>query len=219
MNMYFISGLGADKRVFQKIKLPEGYTPHHISWIPHRRNETLAQYARRLSAVIDTKLPFVLIGLSFGGMLAVEICRFLKPGKTILISSAAHSKMLPPYIRFLKWLPLHKALPYFLLKKPTRIVYWLFGIRAKGEKILFDRILYDTDISFLRWAMHAIITWPERKPPNHIIQIHGSEDTLLPLRFVKADYVIQGGNHFMVYSHAWEVSAVLAQVLGGKKEE
>ena len=83
--------------------------------------------------------------------------------------------------------------------------------------MLFDHILSDTNVSFLRWAMHAIITWPYVKPTKNIIHIHVTDDTLLPLRFVKADYVIKGGNHFMIYSRAKEISSVLTEVLGDKK--
>ena len=149
MNVYFISGIGADERVFQKIRLPHGYTPYYIEWIPHQQNETLPQYARRLAAVIDALQPFILIGLSFGGMIAVEINQFLKAEKTIIISSAAHRKELPLYFRLLKWLPLHKVLPRFLLKKPTCLTYWVFGVKTKKEKMLFDHILFEKIVSFL----------------------------------------------------------------------
>ena len=83
--------------------------------------------------------------------------------------------------------------------------------------MLFDNILAEANVSFLRWAIHAIITWPYVKPTKSIIHIHGTDDTLLPLHFVQADYVIKGGSHFMVYSLAKEVSSVLAQVLEDKK--
>jgi pimeloyl-ACP methyl ester carboxylesterase len=71
MNAYFISGLGADKRIFSKLKLNEKINIIHIDWITHNKNESLAAYAERLSNVIDITQPFALVGVSFGGMIAV----------------------------------------------------------------------------------------------------------------------------------------------------
>lgn len=41
MNLYFISGLGADERVFQKLTLPEQYKIHHIKWPELAEKESL----------------------------------------------------------------------------------------------------------------------------------------------------------------------------------
>ncbi len=146
-------------------------------------------------------------------MIAVEISHFTRPVKTIIISSAVHYRQVPYYFRILKWLPLHRVVPAYLLKHPTRLAYWLFGIKTEKEKKLFDRILQDTDVAFLRWAIHAILTWKNKKVPENLVQIHGTDDSILPLRFVKPHYVVKGGRHFMVFSRAREVSDILKQVL------
>src|SRR5215831_6606770 len=116
MEAYFISGLGADARVFEHIRLPEGYHPIHIGWIEPEENETLPHYAMRLAASIDTAEPFVLIGLSFGGMLVTEIAKVLKPASTILIASIPLSKHLPPYFHAAGKIGLHKLVPVSLMK-------------------------------------------------------------------------------------------------------
>jgi len=66
MNAYFISGLGADKRIFSKLKLSEKINIIHVDWINPDRNETLEAYSKRLSRIIDTSQPFALVGVSFG---------------------------------------------------------------------------------------------------------------------------------------------------------
>ena len=87
MNLYFISGLGADKRVFQKLILPEVFIIHHIEWLPLRKTGNhSSRTVRQLSAQIDTTKPFSLVGLSFGGVIAVEMSKFLSPVQTVLIS-------------------------------------------------------------------------------------------------------------------------------------
>ena len=73
MKAYFISGIGADYRLFTHIRLPEGFETCYVHWIPPEKDETLPVYARRLAEQIDTSEPFVLIGFSLGGIMAVEI--------------------------------------------------------------------------------------------------------------------------------------------------
>jgi len=48
---------------------------------------------------------------------------------------------------------------------------------------------------------------------NNLIHIHGSDDHLLPCRYVHADYIIQKGEHLMVMNRAQEVNRILAKVL------
>ena len=66
MNVYFLSGLGVDKRVFQKLVLAADFPVYYINWIKPMADESISSYAQRLSAVIDQTKPFALVGLSFG---------------------------------------------------------------------------------------------------------------------------------------------------------
>ena len=91
MTAYFISGIGADYRMFTHIRLPEGYQAVYIHWIPPKKKEPLGAYASRLIAQIDTAEPFVLIGLSLGGIMAVEIAKRYPPVCTPLWPSRANT--------------------------------------------------------------------------------------------------------------------------------
>ncbi|HEY5039439.1 MAG TPA: hypothetical protein VIJ93_10240, partial [bacterium] len=79
MNLYFISGLGADKRVFQKLIIPESFIIHYVEWIPVFPEESLSQYCEKLISQINRAEPFILIGLSFGGVIAIEMSKRIKP--------------------------------------------------------------------------------------------------------------------------------------------
>ena len=61
MNVYFISGLGADQRVFQKLTIDPEFNPVPIEWVKPGRKESMPSYARRLSTQIDTTKPFHLV--------------------------------------------------------------------------------------------------------------------------------------------------------------
>ncbi|MEJ0082498.1 MAG: hypothetical protein WDM78_16440 [Puia sp.] len=76
MNLYFISGLGADKRIFQNLVLPEVFKIYYIDWVTVSENESMESYCRRLSSQINTLEPFSLVGLSFGGVIAIEMSKF-----------------------------------------------------------------------------------------------------------------------------------------------
>lgn len=84
--IYILSGLGVDRRVFDKIDFGD-LDVEFVDWITPLRNETLEDYTKRISLKITTENP-VLIGLSFGGMVAVEISKIIKTKKIILIASA-----------------------------------------------------------------------------------------------------------------------------------
>ena len=71
--IYFISGLGADERIFQWLRY-DGYRPIHIHWLPPERRESVEHYAHRLAQDIKDKRP-IIVGLSFGGIVAIEIAK------------------------------------------------------------------------------------------------------------------------------------------------
>ncbi|KRT14269.1 hypothetical protein ASU31_19845 [Pedobacter ginsenosidimutans] len=214
MNTYFISGLGADKRIFSKLKLNENIYMIHIDWITPNINESLASYAQRLSSVIDLSQPFALVGVSFGGMIAVEIAKLLNPTTTIIISSTMLSAHLPALYRFAGKLGLLKFIPARLLKSSNKLTQnYYFGTRSSSEKTLLSRIIKDTDPRFLKWAIGSILSWSNKIKPKNIYHIHGTNDKILYSEIAQPDFIIENGTHFMVYQNAEEVSGIINRVI------
>jgi pimeloyl-ACP methyl ester carboxylesterase len=212
LKAYFISGLGADKKAFQKIKLPDSYEPVYLDWITPEKNESLSNYARRFSSLIKNDDGFILIGLSFGGMLACEIARLRNPMKTIIISSLGSSSELPWYFKRAGNIGLHKTVPIKLLKAGT-IIKNLMGAASREDKAIIINYAKYADPDLVRWSLHAIISWdqPERLPG--IVHVHGSNDYMLPLKYTRPDYIIKDGGHLMVFNKADEVNKILNEVL------
>ncbi|WP_353197674.1 alpha/beta hydrolase [Parapedobacter defluvii] len=204
---YLFSGLGADHRAFQGMEFP-GET-RHISWVPPLPNESIAGYAERIAAQITSPSP-ILVGLSFGGMMALEVGKHVQAEQVILISSAKSKAEIPRYYRWLGGLSLQRLIPASQITKANRWLYWLFGAETPEEKSLLADILADTDPTFFRWAVNSIATWNNTAVPANTIHIHGIADRILPYRFVKADYVIPGGSHFMAVNRAKEISDIIA---------
>lgn len=214
MNTYFISGLGADKRIFSKLKLNEKINIIYIDWINPVKNESLSAYAERLSKVIDKSQPFALVGVSFGGMIAVEIAKILKPTTTVIISSTMLSMHLPALYRFAGKLGLLKLIPAKFLKSSNKLTQnYYFGTRSGSEKALLSNIIKDTDPYFLKWAIGSILSWENKIKPERIFHIHGTNDKILYSRKATPDFVIENGTHFMIYQNASEISGIIDKLL------
>lgn len=207
--IYLISGLGADLRAFRKLKFPAGFEIVYLDWIAAMDKESLEHYALRLAVAIDTSAPFYLIGLSFGGMLAVEIAKKLKPVHTFLISSTPIYKQLPWYFRTAGQLHLQKLVPVKLMQKGNRAGLRFLGARSIEEKRLLKQLVLDSDPIFMKWALTAILSWRNTEKPTHLTHIHGNADYILPSRYYTPDLVIEGGSHFMIYAKAEEISAAI----------
>jgi pimeloyl-ACP methyl ester carboxylesterase len=216
--IYFISGLGADRRAFKKLKLPNTVQLRYIEWIEPIGDESLIDYCGRLLKGIDTSEEFILVGLSFGGMVAIEIAKVLQPKQTIIISSAATWQELPAIYRLIGRSGLHKLAPSFLFRKPNKLVYWFFGAQSEGERRLFRQFLSNFSPAFLKWAIDKAILWKNEKKPEHLFHIHGTEDRIFPVQLTKADVKVEGGRHFMVYSKADIISSILCNRLEVNKD-
>lgn len=206
-DLYIFSGLGADERVFQNLDFP-GYNPVFIKWIVPLPNESMHHYAGRLLEQIESPKP-ILLGLSFGGMIAVEVAKYIDTEKLILISTAKTQKEIPFYYRMAGQLGLHKIIPPKLLKNSNFVSNWIFGTSSAIDKKLLKQILLDTDPDFLKWAIDKVLRWSNQKPPKNAFHIHGSSDRILPLRFVNCDIIVPDGGHFMVLNKSEEVNALL----------
>ncbi|MDQ3047106.1 MAG: alpha/beta hydrolase [Bacteroidota bacterium] len=209
--VYIFSGLGADERVFQKLDL-SGLQPTFIQWIEPCASEPIEHYASRLLMQITEDKP-ILIGLSFGGIMAVEIAKQISTKKVILISSAKTKSEIPFYFRIAGIFRIHKLMPTSFLRNSNAITNWIFGAQSDFDKLLLKQILVDTSPVFLKWAIDKIARWSNEISPKNVFHIHGSKDRVLPFRFVNCDLKINEGGHLMILNKAEELSVILRLIL------
>jgi hypothetical protein len=213
MNLYFISGLGADKRIFQNLMLPDTFKIHYIEWLTVSENETMESYCKRLSSQIDRDQPFSLIGLSFGGVIAIELSKLLAPVQTVLISSFCFKKEVPWFYILIGKSGIYKIISPRILLKPNNIVFRLFGAYKPEVKNLLKNILQDTDPDFFEWAIRHLFSWDNEWKPDNLLRIHGTADKILPYKKIMNAIPVEGGEHLMVYSKSAVVSQVLKENL------
>ena len=153
MKIYAISGLGADARLFDKLKLD--YPITHLAWENIHHVNSMADYAKLFLKHIDTEEEFVLMGVSLGSMLCTELAKWCKPNLVILISSAETKHELPKMFRVAGGLELLKILPETLIRASGPLVGKIFGSNAQLRK----DYLKNLDIPFAKKAAELISTW------------------------------------------------------------
>jgi pimeloyl-ACP methyl ester carboxylesterase len=211
-DIYCLSGLGADQRVFQKLKF-QGYQPIHIKWLKPEIGESINDYTQRLTTQIKAKKP-IIIGLSFGGIIAVEMSKQIATDKVIIISSTKNQQEIPFYFKIFRWLPIYLLLPAkFLLWIGQILASWFFSLKSIDDRKLLKAILFDTDAHFLKWAIHQIVTWNNELIPENIYHIHGESDRIFPYRFVHEDFNVKQGGHFMIMSQAEYISNLIQKIV------
>jgi pimeloyl-ACP methyl ester carboxylesterase len=209
VTIYFLSGLGADSRAFKYLTFPANTEIVFIDWLIPEKNEPLRSYAKRIAKKIDHSKPFILVGLSFGGILATEILEFITPQKTILLSSVTRRQELPFYYRMAGFFKLNKIIPLKSTNKINFLTNWVFGISAPKDQLLLAEILAATNSEFSRWAVNEILNWKRTVSPPNLIRIHGNKDRVLPMIKFKPDYLIEDGGHLIVVTQAKEISRIL----------
>jgi pimeloyl-ACP methyl ester carboxylesterase len=208
--IYLLSGLGADKRVFDFVDL-SGFKLNHVDWIDPADNESIENYAKRLLGQIGTERPTI-IGVSFGGMVTVEIAKQIDTEKVILISSAKTRFDIPVYFRIIGQLGLNKLVPSRIFKTVNSLTYWFFGTTTKKEKELLKAIIKETDRKFLSWAIDKIVNWRNTTSLTNLTHIHGTDDKILP--FKTADIKVFNGGHLMIINKGNDISGLIRQILG-----
>jgi hypothetical protein len=172
MKAYFIPGIAADCRLFEQIRLPEGFEPVYLNWIKPLKGETLGAYAIRLAEKINQSEPFVVIGVSLGGIMASEISSRLNPEATIIIGSIPVSSQLPGYYMWLRKFSIHKLIPGQFYIIPAIIKIILPGL--KENKKIVIRMILDADPAFIRWGIDAVLYWNNTQMPKNLVHIHGT---------------------------------------------
>ena len=210
-NIYVISGLGADERVFFKTNFGNNKVTH-IHWLTPQKNETIEAYALRLCTHIHDENP-ILVGLSFGGMVAIEVAKHIATEKIILISSAKTKHELPLLYKNIGKFNLHKLIPTIFFKSANVFTNWAFSSRSKNDKKVLAEIMKDMDMVFLRQAIDKILHWKNETIPKNIFHIHGSKDRILPYKNIKDAITINGGPHLMIVTKAGEVNKKLREIL------
>ncbi len=210
--IYCISGLGGNQKLFEKL-IVKGYELVPVNWVPFEKKDTLANYAQKLAKTIPEANPIIL-GLSFGGMLTVEIAAQQNVKKALIISSAkSRDELTLAGGGFSRCVVNAGIVPagFFTIPNPVAIKY--LGAKSCADKKMLRDVIRNSDGLFMKRALKAIMNWERGPGPVNVTHIHGTADKVIASAASKPDYWIQYGTHFMIYDRADEVSKIISGIL------
>lgn len=209
--IYCISGLGADERAFSRLKF-DGYKVTCLPWLTPLPKETITEYATRMSQGIKAEKP-VLMGLSFGGMMSIEIAKLVAVEKVILISSIKSYKELPRWMKTAGFFRLNKIFPMRSFKLTEPIQNRFIGITKPDEIELVRSYRRNAPQVYMDWAINEVFKWRNDWQPPILYHIHGDADRIFPINQLVPTHIIKDGGHFMIMNKAAEVNAALKHIL------
>jgi pimeloyl-ACP methyl ester carboxylesterase len=205
-------GMSANSLIFEKIKFPENFKLHKLDWINPDIDESIENYAKRLSEKIVHKNP-VLIGVSFGGILVQEISKIVKVDKLIIISSIKCNKEMPSHMKFGKITKSYKLLPVKWINDFESLISFVLGPKIKKRVDLYRKYLSVRDENYLSWSLREMIEWKQSKPLKNIIHIHGTKDLVFPTLYIKNFIEVPRGDHAMILKRAEWINQNLPKMI------
>ena len=207
--IYLISGLGADERVFQSLDLSE-YDKKFIRWLDPKKGESLTSYCHRLTLQIAPDQEVILVGVSFGGIIAQEIAKLVSCKLVIIISSIKSINEFSWTLKLARATQIHRVIPSAILLWANKLTAdYYFGVRSEHESRLLQQIIDDTNPKFLRWAIHQIMNWKQQYYLENLVHIHGSADRIFPIKKILNAIEIPNGGHFMIVSEASKIEQLI----------
>jgi len=209
--IYCISGLGADERAFSRLQIP-GHKMVHLPWLLPMEKETIEQYAKRMSEGIKEENP-ILMGLSFGGMMSIEISKLLPADKIILISSIKSSGELPAWMKRAGKLHLNKLFSMQSYKILEPIQNRFLGVSNADEIEMVRSYRKNAPPVYTNWAINEVLNWRNNWQPPALFHIHGDNDKMFPIKKVSPSHIVKGGGHFMIMNKAEEISNFINEIV------
>jgi pimeloyl-ACP methyl ester carboxylesterase len=213
IDVIFLPGLGADERLFNLIDTGP-CRKHFIRWHQPKDSDTFANYVIHIKKQVEHLDRPVLIGVSLGGMVAMELRELMPVRKSILVSSVKSRNDMPGYIDWVRAFHFNEWIPPSVMKFTAPFMKpFLCGPSDEKTYELFKAMLHDADESFIRWSLRQVMQWPRTSfVPGNIIHIHGTDDVVFPIDNIQdCNYRIPGGAHDMILSKPKEISEILSR--------
>ena len=211
--LILLPGMGADARMFrEQMKVfPQLIVPE---WIPPLRNETLVQYAHRFADAINPGMPFYLGGASFGGIIAYEMAKHLRPQALFLLACGRSHQHMTGWLKKVRSIAhLTYVLPWDMASLVSEL-----GLSFIGDKMPFTiRVLlkhmHHKETAFMKWSLHAILRWKPSTvihdfPVHHL---HGERDPFFPAKHCGACQIVPGAGHLLTRTHHQVVNQFIAE--------
>lgn len=199
IHVYLMPGMAANPKIFEYIRLPEDqFELHWLEWmLPNHADETIQEYAKRMAEHVKYDNS-VLLGVSFGGLLVQEMSNFLNLKKLFVVSSVSSNQELPRRLKLMRKTKLYKVLPTQLASNIDLLAKFAFGKTITKRVELYKKYLSVSDKRYLDWAIKEVVCWKQTDHNQDAIHIHGDNDIVFPIKYIKDCIVVKGGTHIMI---------------------
>lgn len=212
MKLYVISGLGADKKVFENINFPEKFSEIiFIEWLMPDVNESFENYVKRMSEPINKDEKFCLLGYSFGGIMVQEINKLKPAEKIVILGSIKSDKEMSVTFHLAKKSRIFTKIPesYFGEKTVKSYAFFRKLFDPKNPKLWQYFVVQNP--TYLKWSINKILEWKSDENPK-VVQILADKDIVFPPKNSKPDYIVKNGTHLFPVTRHKEVSKILEEV-------
>ena len=151
----------------------------------------------------------VLVGVSFGGIMVQEMSKHIPVKKVILISSVKCRDELPKRLKVLYNTKAYKLFPANAINSIEEFFTYFFGEFAKKRANMYKEYLSVRDEKYLTWAIYNVLSWKQTIPMENILHIHGTADSMFPIKHIKSCISIKNGTHVMILNKAKTISTIL----------
>lgn len=212
-HVYFIPGMSASSTIFERITLPKDqFEVHLLDWImPLHTRESLDSYVDRFSKLITEEHP-ILIGVSFGGIIAQELAKNIQTSKVILISSVKHQQEYQPFYQFVKKTKLYVLYPVSIINILEKLFYTYGSKSLKRTLTTYRKFLPIRNKLYTQWAIRTFLNWEQNHKQN-VTHIHGTKDPILPLKYISDAIEIKNGDHAMIITKSMAINERLQEIL------
>jgi len=197
--VYFLPGLAANSSIFKHIQLDTNiFEMHFLEWMIPFDDESISEYAIRFCKNINHENA-ILVGVSFGGIVAQEMNLVYDFKKIIIISSVKARHELPIHLQLAGKTKVYKLLPTSLFAQNIDLLSkYAFGKPIVKRLDLYKQYLSITDKRYLDWAIKQVVSWNQETSDPNLVHIHGDQDIIFPIENMKNCIIVEGGTHIMI---------------------
>jgi pimeloyl-ACP methyl ester carboxylesterase len=197
--IYFLPGLAANASIFKNIKLDtDRFEMYFLEWMIPFEEESISDYALRFCSKVNHSNA-VLVGVSFGGIIAQEMNLVHNFRKIVIISSVKTRQELPLHLQLAGKTKVYKLMPTsFFAQNIDLLSKYAFGKPIVKRLDLYKQYLSITDKRYLDWAIKQVVSWDQEQSDSNLVHIHGDKDLIFPIENINDSIVVKGGTHIMI---------------------
>lgn len=203
IKVYAIPGLGASKHIFDHLNLGDRIDFEPLEQLIPQHKESFEHYIQRWNKMI-IEPNSIIIGVSFGGIIAQEIALLQQIRKLVLISSVSSEKQFPFVLKLFKYKSFRTFIMTKQLARFDQLEHNPKNIKEERFASLLKKYLPFREVSYILWSIDNIAHWKKKPIQTPIIEIHGTKDELFPASKKKNAILVKNGTHGMiVFKYNW----------------